>query len=45
MSEILGYKFYLNFKNEGSFGRLEITECVGVDGSSFVIEQEQKIWT
>ena len=42
MSEILGYKFYLNFKNEGSFGRLEITECVGIDGSSFVVEQESK---
>ena len=42
MSEILGYKFYLNFKNEGGFGRLEITECVGVDGSSFVIEQDSK---
>lgn len=42
MSDILNYKFYLNFKNTDSFGRLQITEPVGFDGASFVIEQESK---
>lgn len=42
MSDILKYKFYLNFKNEGSFGRIEITEPQGFDGASFVVEQEAK---
>lgn len=42
MSDILKYRFYLNFKNEGSFGRMEITEPIGFDGASFVVEQEPK---
>ena len=42
MSDILNYRFYLNFKNEGSFGRIEITESFGVDGLSFVVEQDDK---
>jgi hypothetical protein len=42
MSSILNYKFYLNFKNEGSFGRIEITEPVAFDGASFIVEQESK---
>jgi len=42
MSSILNYKFYLNFKNEGSFGRVEITEPIGFDGCSFVVEQDNK---
>jgi len=42
MEDFLDFKFYLNFKNEDSFGRIEITESVGWDGSSFVIEQESK---
>jgi hypothetical protein len=42
MSNILNYKFYLNFKNEDSFGRIEITEPIGFDGASFVVEQDNK---
>ena len=42
MSSILDYKFYLNFKNTDSFGRIEITEPVGFDGFSFVVEQDEK---
>ena len=42
MSDILKYKFYLNFKNENSFGRIQISEAIGFDGSSFVVEQEAK---
>lgn len=42
MESFLDFKFYLNFKNEDSFGRIEITESVGWDSSSFVIEQESK---
>ena len=41
MSDILNYKFYLNFKNEDSFGRLEISEPVGFDGASFAVEQDE----
>lgn len=41
MASILDYKFYLNFKNDDSFGRIEITEPVGFDGSNFVVEQEE----
>ena len=42
MSDILNYKFYLNFKNTDSFGRIEITEPIGFDGASFLVEQEEK---
>ena len=42
MSDILNYKFYLNFKNTDSFGRIEITEPIGFDGASFLVEQEDK---
>jgi len=42
MNDFLNFRFYLNFKNEDSFGRIEITEPIGFDGSSFVIEQESK---
>jgi len=42
MSQILNYKFYLNFKNDDSFGRIEITEPVGFDGAGFIVEQEDK---
>lgn len=42
MSSIEQYKFYLNFKNADSFGRIEITEPIGFDGASFVVEQESK---
>mgnify|MGYP003637096091 CR=1 FL=1 len=42
MSDILNYKFYLNFKNIDSFGRIEITEPIGFDGASFLVEQEDK---
>lgn len=42
MSSILDYKFFLNFKNEGSFGRIEITEPVAFDGASFVVEQDNE---
>jgi hypothetical protein len=39
MSNVLDYRFYLDFKNEGSFGLIEITEPIGFDGSTFTIEQ------
>lgn len=42
MSDILKYRFYLNFKNEDSFGRIEITEPIGFDGASFVVGQDAK---
>lgn len=42
MADILNYKFYLNFKNVDSFGRIEITEPIGFDGASFVISQDSK---
>jgi len=42
MSSILDYEFQLNFKNEGSFGVIDITEAVKFDGASFVVGQEDK---
>lgn len=36
------FKFFLNFKNEGSFGRVEITEPVKFDGANYVLKQKDK---